>query len=285
MQHGNVAPPQSCSSRAFRNPAMMLLTQAQHDEGLHARRVVMLMLGVLAVGCDPTVPVKDGPEAGEDGGSMPEPGSGGSHAGHDAGTKDASVDKDASPPPPDDGGSSPIDAAPALDAAPAHDDASAPIDGGPAPDDGSTPVDADQPDAASCPLGFKADGTGCSWGGLIEDSGFDSGGWIERGGVRTEFGRAVFDSNAACFGASISQQVQIPDYDDVGPLVLRFYSRRASVLTSAPHPAVSIDGAMFRAKQDLYGTAWMETRICLGEHAYGREIDLSFMSFQSDLVC
>lgn len=137
----------------------------------------------------------------------------------------------------------------------------------------------------ACAAGYVADGDACTWSGVVQDPTFDGAGWVTTGGATTERGWAELDTEAACFGGTVTQQVQLPAYTETTPLVLRFQARRASNDHLRPAPGVSVNGVMYRAEIEGYGTGWTDNTVCIGEGAYGREVEIAFLSFEVERNC
>ncbi|MEM9195394.1 MAG: hypothetical protein AAGF12_39855 [Myxococcota bacterium] len=143
--------------------------------------------------------------------------------------------------------------------------------------------------ACECAPGYG--GNPCTWGTVPSDPGFSSnaGAWTTRTGANvvptdptppTDPGLARLEGVVNCDAGSVSQIVQMPPYEVADPFVAEVTYRA----TGGVGFAVGFD----RAWRRLLSTAeltWTTERFCLGEAAYGADVNLQVSAFERSPSC
>ncbi len=138
-----------------------------------------------------------------------------------------------------------------------------------------------------CVVGYALDDTdACQWQGVVQDPGFDdAAAWEMTGSAAIDpAGWAEFPQNAYCFGGTVSQTVPVPAYETADPLWLKFNARMGSTAAGQPAPAVTIDGVMYRVRIKS-STEWVTNTFCLGESAYGTDVEIVLTRFDVPASC
>lgn len=144
-------------------------------------------------------------------------------------------------------------------------------------------------ESPSCVCAPGYSGVPCTWTGVLADRGFqDQDAWVLGGGANVlEFGSgsidrgfAFLESTAACNAGTVSQTVQMPDYEVSEPLVAEVTYRAQGLFGLAL--------GFNRAQTQLSATsddAWATERVCLGGAAYGGTVTVSLGSPEQHFSC
>lgn len=126
----------------------------------------------------------------------------------------------------------------------------------------------------------------CDWRGGLQDPSFQrSDTWVTTGEALVSpeiegngnLGAGVIGREAVCQMAGFYQRLSLPDLACVGPLLLTFAARIGCELAmdclGPPGVGVRIDGG-FTDLDLMPSSSFAPQRVCLGERAYGRPIEL-----------
>lgn len=134
-----------------------------------------------------------------------------------------------------------------------------------------------------CEVGYALDDNDvCQWDGIVKNPGFDDdSAWVTVGsGLVSGGGYAKLTSDATCEGGAVQQTVTVPPRSNADVLVLRYDARTGSGFNAGPRPYVSLDAQPYRSAI-TFGD-WTSNAICLGEGAYGRELDIVLRSARTE---
>ncbi len=142
--------------------------------------------------------------------------------------------------------------------------------------------------ACACGSGYTLSDNGCQWSGVIADPGFqDPTAWTVEGSIavrpesagNADAGDMFFDSDAVCAMNRATQRVLMPALDRAEPLVVELiYQGGVGGFESEypASPALGINGAWIPLGRDypqMGDSPWITQRVCLGEAAYGGEVE------------